>query len=192
MDTHDLNKRRTRRVSKSWQRFLETKPRIWRHLDLSTAKKLVSKKFISTCNRCSKGMILAATLKCLPKQLFIDSIYTMTTRCRDLQYLRCMDKSIRFDALRPLDNTLEMSSQLTTIIIDDICESDNVYSILNYYQQLETAEFRNIVKELHWWRSDFDIPYLRLRNLALKASNSRGGYERIGVVSCVSHDPLLK
>ena len=174
--------RRIRRVSKGWRHLIETLPRVWRHLDLSSANKPVSKKFISTCLRCSQGTTIAATLKYFPKFPSLDDIYILADRCRRLQYLRCMDKSFDYGPKKPF--TPGMTSHLTTIIVDDKIETRQVTQVLNSHKSLVTAIFHNIsIERDQEWHGDFTELYPQLTTLVLKKSTADIGGLLLHVVS---------
>ena len=177
-DQDNLNHfyRRIRRVSKQWQSLVEAMPRLWRHFDLSSAKKTVSRKFLSSCVRCSQGKWSAATIKFFPKNHAMSNVHILADKFQQLQYLRCLDRSMAFETgdltFEELGvgflNELKNTSQLTTIIIDERIACKEVTQILNHHKLLATAEFHDVICGLLDWHGDLDVQWPRLTKLVFE------------------------
>ena len=122
-------------------------PHLWHDLNLSSAsaKKTVSKKFISTCIRCSRGKFRAATLKFFSEQFPLNDFYYLARRFGKLKYLHCVDNSIKYEA-SSLSAELRMPSNLTTIIIgrEAAITVESLTHILDNHELLITAKFHDI------------------------------------------------
>ena len=162
--------RRIRRVSKVWQSVIEALPHLWHDLDLSSAsgKKAVSIKFISTCIRCSRGTIRSGTLKSFPDQAPLNNIFYLACRFSQLQYLYCVDNSIKYKASSLLAES-KMISNLTTIILgkEATVSVESLIKILDNHESLTTAEFHNIRGRFSSNSQGLTKVYPRLRSLLL-------------------------
>ena len=145
-------------------------PHLWYDIDLSSApaKKVVSKKFISTCIRCSRGTFRAATLKSFPDQTPLNDIYYLTRRFSHLKYLQCMDHSVGYQA-SSLSAELKMTSNLTTIIMSEkvAIPVKSLEYVLDSHKLLTTAEFHDIRGGAWEWSRGSGKVYPQLRNVLL-------------------------
>ena len=156
------------RVSKQWKSLLESMPMLWRNLDLSNAKRIVSFKAIKACVLRSHGRVTHATLdKWFKNGKARESLIYITSRCRGLEYLKF--QSGKFSDY--LFNCVTMLNGLKTLIVSSHIEVslDYVCETLNKLHCLERAEFHQVTVERNaQWIRDLS----RLRILTLKVTRS--------------------
>lgn len=97
-------------VSKSWAHFIRSTPILWKHLDLSGAKRKVPNAFISRAINCGRKSLVAATLdnlfdldKALPALLRVCPLEQLTVRRTVLlgdTFTQCLSQSTRLTVLR--------------------------------------------------------------------------------------------
>ena len=170
-------------------------PHLWHDLDLSSAKQAVSKKFISTSIRCSRGAFKTATLKSFPEQTPLNEVYYLSRRFSQLRCLHCMDNSIKYDATS-LSAQLKMTSNLTTIIVGKMAAAisvKNAVYILDHHDLLTTAEFHDISGRAWEWSDVLDKVYPKLRNVLLGHGLVRMTMSMTVVGTCLfwSNAPLI-
>ena len=174
------------RVSKQWKSLLESMPKLWRNLDLSTAKRTVSFQAIKACVLRSRGSATHATVgKWLRNGKTKESLIYITSRCRGLEYLKI--QGIGFNEF--LFKGVTMPNSLKSLILSPHVEVSLGYvcKSLNSLHCLARAEFHQILAEgsAQWTR---DLSQLRI--LVLNAARPFDTPRDIRLVHTLICNPL--
>ena len=175
------------RVSKQWKSLLESMPKLWRNLDLSSAKQNVSFQAIKACVLRSRGSITHATLDKFRNGKPRESLVYITSRCRGLEYLKFETGTFNDHYLA----CVNMLNGLKTLIVSSFIEVslDYVCICLNTLRCLERAEFHQITAEGNaQWTEDLS----RLRILTLKIARSYDAPRNLRLVQALMYNPLLE
>lgn len=141
-------------------------PSLWRHLDLSNAKKNVRQSAIRECVKRSQGKLTRVTLSRFEHYNTNNEILKyITSRCKALEYLELRDGVSNASLLK----AVSLALKLTTLIIGRAHETsfDLVTQLLAQCHTLERAEFHSTTTKgiKAEWRSDLST----LRVLKLDA-----------------------
>ena len=136
-------------------------PSLWRHLDLSNAKKNVRQSAIRECVKRSQGRLTRATLSRFEYYNTNNELFKyITSHCKGLEYLELRDGVSNASLLK----AVSLAPKLTTLIIVRAHETPLglVTQLLAQGNALERAEFHSIIlkgKTAEWPN---DLPKLRV------------------------------
>lgn len=168
----------TCRVSKQWAEFIRRTPNLWRHLDLTHARRKVRNAFVSRAINIGRQRLTSATLN----NLFdVDKALMALVRYCPLEELH-----LRNTGLMSADNfvkTLEPLKRLRTLRIDQkaMLDPSLVSMILNNSaESIESVQYE--LTEVSWMISGLSFPqieYPRLQRLDFVWSMSWPGFDRL-------------
>ncbi|MCJ1234631.1 hypothetical protein MMC14_002592 [Varicellaria rhodocarpa] len=156
------------RVSKAWSQLLTAIPRLWRHLDLSKAKKDVNRKSLISSIKRFNGAITHATLYRCGQFSESDLLPLIVNNCKNLECLEILDGPANALWLK----AAPLASRLTTFIsgVDHETALDVVTQILAEIPSLTRAEFHMVYSSgdlIKWSR---DLSRLRVLKIHTKRS----------------------
>lgn len=155
-------------------------PSLWRHLDLSNAKKNVRQSAIRECVKRSQGKLTRATLSRFEYyNTNNEPLKYITSRCKGLKYLELQDGASNASLLR----AISLAPELTTLIIGHAHETslDSVTQLLAHCQALERAEFHSCISkgiEAEWVNDLSKLRVLKMNG----GKNQRFGREALNLV----------
>ena len=148
------------RVSKNWNRLLTSKSWLWRHLDLSKAKRLVSLGFVSHAIQRSKGKLNRATLHQLgPRDDRATQLVTQA--CRNLETLEILSSHSMGSSSASLMSLSSLTVKNLVIGKGADITLDTLSRILDTCTSLSRAEFEVVTSQ--GWTADWksDLPNLK-------------------------------
>ena len=161
-------------------------PKLWRHLDLSKAKKNVRRSAIKDCVRRSKGTLTHATLYRFENSKYGELLPLIVYHCKNLEYLEVLDGPANASLL----SAAPLASKLTTLISGAYHETtlDMVTQLLARCHSLTRAEFHHVRSTglLAVWSCD-------LSGLRVLTINAAAATQLVGMsaVNLVPHSVLL-
>ena len=169
------------RVSKSWESFVSSTPRLWNVLDFSSAVACVNSKAISTYIRNSRDTVSRALIGGKVSQQ-TKTIRHIITKCRALDQLDIVGG---FSNLK-LSNALSIAPSLKTLIISAGSEItiDTVSQVLGHCRNLDRAEFHRLTcsKIIPVWSGDMS----KLRSLTMTVYYDANGIHALPIRIIVS------
>ncbi|KAL1965834.1 hypothetical protein VTN77DRAFT_5155 [Rasamsonia byssochlamydoides] len=166
------------RVSKKWERFLSSIPRLWTHLDLSTGHVPVSLLAIETYVD-SQGRLTHATVNKI-SQSALDPALGLLSRCPHLTYL---EVGASFDGRR-LYELFKTCTSLTTLVISASVPLTQTYlsRFLTSIPNIERLEchraIRSLLTEVQW---PAKLPRLKVLALSWQGADSISGFRTIPI-----------
>ena len=117
-------------------------PKLWRHLDLSKAKKNVRRSTIKDCIRRSKGTLTHATLYRFENTKVGELLPSIASHCKNLEYLEILDGPANASLLK----AAPLAFKLKTLISRASHETtlDMITQLLAGCPSLIRAEFHNV------------------------------------------------
>lgn len=161
------------RVSKGWKTFLTRNPKLWLDLDLSRARKDVSRVFIRNAVKYSDYKIRSLTVYRFNHS---DVLRNVATVCKELEELTFCAGSTWSETLI---ETTQLSMNLKKLVVKSEVTWNTVYNILRTRPTLEHVEFHAIQwsPEAHrlFQTNTYSLPpQPKLRTLHLQVLQERG------------------
>ena len=133
------------RVSKGWRDYTSKLYRLWLHLDLSDAKRSVSRSFVDKAVRRSQYRLNRLTVH---RFQHLDVVLNVAKACKGLSDIELL--SLPHQASASLIELARLANNLKRYVLHPEISSDTVQQILRYRPTLEHAEFRSMNPIIHW------------------------------------------
>ena len=157
------------RVSKGWRDYLAKLPRLWVHLDLSGAKRPVSRSFVSKAVRRSDSKLTRVTVHRLER---MDILKNIAIACKHLVELEFI--SFPHALSESLIENVRYASSLKKLVIHPEISLDTATQLFRYRPELEHVCFNRINPSGRRaaWQGPFDA--LRILHLSLPPDKASG------------------
>ncbi|KAH7391082.1 hypothetical protein DE146DRAFT_724433 [Phaeosphaeria sp. MPI-PUGE-AT-0046c] len=145
------------RVSKGWGNYISKLPRLWMHLDLSGARKPVSRKFLDKAVRGSENRLTRVTVYRLEH---VDILKNVAKACRSLKELEFI--SLPHAMSSTLIDIVQLASKLEKIVVHPQITMDTVGRILNTRPSLKHVAFHTV--KASNYATDWTVPTYNLES----------------------------
>jgi F-box/TPR repeat protein Pof3 len=145
------------RVSKSWRDYISRLHRLWLHLDLSDAKRPVSRGFVDKAVRNSQYRLTRLTVH---RFQHLDVVLNVAKACKELSDIELL--SLPHQASASLIGIARHANSLKRYVLHTEMSVDTVQQILYHRPTLEHAEFRSINPITPWTvPNEYVDPYIQ-------------------------------
>jgi F-box/TPR repeat protein Pof3 len=128
------------RVSKGWRDYLSKLRQLWLHLDLSDAKRPVSRSFVDKAVRRSQYRLTRFTVH---RFQHLDVVVNVARACKELSDIELL--SLPHQASASLIEVARRANNLKRYVLHTELSIDTIQQILYHRPTLEHAEFRSIL-----------------------------------------------
>lgn len=149
------------RVSRGWRNYIAKLPRLWMHLDLSGARKPVSRKFLDKAVRYSENRLKRVTVYRLEH---IDILKNIAKVCKSLTELEFI--SFPHAMSSTLVDIMRIASKLEKIVVHPQITMDTLEHIINTRPSLKHVAFYAIkassIHSMDWTHPTYDLESCRM------------------------------
>jgi F-box/TPR repeat protein Pof3 len=159
------------RVSRGWHNYVAKLPRLWTHLDLSGARRPVSRKFVDKAVRYSENKLRRVTVYRLEH---FDILRNIARACKSLTELEFI--SLPHAMSSTLVDIVQTASKLEKIVVHPQITMDTMGRIINTKPTLRHVAFYDVKASNHtleWKCPTYDLESCRVhldRNIPYNAS----------------------
>lgn len=150
------------RTSRGWRDYLAKLPRLWLHLDLSGARRPVSKSFINQAVRRSQNRLTRATIHRFQHMEVITNVAKCCKEFADLEIL-----SLPHAMSNTLIEIVKNAPNLKRLVIHPSVSPDTLLRILQYRPSLEHVGIKDIIfsRDLQQWQLHGPFPALKILSI---------------------------
>ncbi|KAF1851432.1 uncharacterized protein K460DRAFT_412993 [Cucurbitaria berberidis CBS 394.84] len=141
------------RVSKGWKDYLAKRPKLWLHLDLSGARKPVSRSFVGNAVRRSQNRLTRATI-CRFEHM--DVLVNIAKACKELVELEFITFPYKMSST--LIDIVQCAPGLRKFIVHPVITTNTARHILRYGRSLEHVGFMGVdwTHYITLWQGPFE------------------------------------
>lgn len=149
------------RVSRGWRNYVAKIPRLWTHLDLSGARRPVSRKFVDKAVRYSENKLRRVTVYRLEH---FDILRNIAKACKSLTDLEFI--SLPHAMSSTLVDIVQTASKLEKIVVHPQITMDTMGRIINTKPSLKHIAFHDVKASNHaleWKCPTYDLESCRVQ-----------------------------